>query len=1054
MHIIQFAVTNPVKVAVGVIFVVLFGVVGYLSMPVQLTPEVEVPRVTVETRWPGASPAEVEQEIVKEQEEQLNTVEGVVEMTSESKDSSGSIFLEFPVGSDTDANLLLVNNKLNQVAEYPPDADKPVISNADSANSQPIAWFMLGVADEGSPLDIEEQRTFAVNTVEAELEKVKGVAQANTFGGKERRLEVEVRPAELAARQISLGMLRDALRARNQDVSGGDVWEGKRKLTLRTLGRFREPTEVEDVIITRRGGRSVYVRDVADVRIGYKQPDSFVRRKGTPTLAMNVLQSNGTNVLEVMAGIHAKVDELNAGILKERGLFIKQVYDQTEYIDSAVELVQWNIVIASVLTTVVLLLFLRSFWPTLVLFLAIPTSVVGTFFLFSVAGRTLNVISLAGMAFAVGMVVDNAIVVMENVFRHFEMGKSRMQASLDGAKEVWGAVLASTLTTLAVFLPVVLIEQEAGQLFGDIAIAISCAVGLSLVIAMTVIPTASARILRRGKTGSLTDAKTDSVLVRSVMRLNDMAQKNALTRTATVAVAVAASVVGSWLLWPSVEYLPAGNRNLIITFMIPPPGYNIDQMARIGRSIEDKLAPDWTAENGQEPAIGDFFFVARNGSLFMGARASDPQGAAELIPILRGAAGGIPGMIAVVRQTSLFGRALEGGRAINVAITGDDLPTLVGLGGQIFGAVLARTNDPKSALYQAQARPQPSLDLSNPEVHVVPRWDTAADLGISAGSLGYAVDALVDGAYVDDYTDQNDKIDLQIVGSTAESASVQNLRNLMVWTEAGQRVPLDTVATIEQASGPQQINRRDRRRSIGVLVEPNATVPFEAAQREIEDEILAPIRASGQLKGGRYRIETVGTADKLAEAWRALSFNFVLALLITYLLMAGLFESFLYPLVIMVSVPLAAVGGVAGLWVTNLVTIATLNVGTQLDILTMLGFVILLGTVVNNAILIVHQTLNLIRDEGYEPAAAARESTRTRIRPILMSTATTVLGLLPLVVMPGAGSEIYRGLGSVVLGGLLVSTLFTLIVVPTLFVLTIGIRTRLTARWAADPEAT
>ncbi len=383
------------------------------------------------------------------------------------------------------------------------------------------------------------------------------------------------------------------------------------------------------------------------------------------------------------------------------------------------------------------------------------------------------------------------------------------------------------------------------------------------------------------------------------------------------------------------------------------------------------------------------------------------------------------------KQTSLFEQGLTAGRTIDIEITGPDLRRLVAIGGQIMGQV-------SGILPTAQARPVPSLDLSSPELHVTPKLVQAADLGINSADMGYTVNALVDGAYAGDYYDRGKKIDLTIIGETSFANATQEISALPVATPTGQLVSLSTIADVAMKSGPEQVNHRERVRAITIEVSPPPEVALEDAMQQINAAIVQPLRASGQLDGG-YQLTLAGTADKLRQSWRALRFNVLLALLITYLLMAALFESWLYPLVIILSVPLGAVGGVLGLNILNLFVLQ------PLDVLTMLGFVILIGTVVNNPILIVHQSLNQMREEGMSPREAILTSVRTRIRPIFMTTTTTVLGLLPLVLFPGAGSELYRGLGSVVLGGLVVSTVFTLFFVPALFGLTMDVKRRLAA---------
>jgi HAE1 family hydrophobic/amphiphilic exporter-1 len=758
-----------------------------------------------------------------------------------------------------------------------------------------------------------------------------------------------------------------------------------------------------------------------------------------------------------MKGLHQAVDELNEGILADRNLSLTQVYDETDYIHSAIALVTQNLWVGGTLAILVLLLFLRSASSTFIIALSIPISVVGTFFALWFVGRNLNVVSLAGMAFAVGMVVDNSIVVLENIYRHRQLGKNRREAAYEGAVEVWGAVLASTLTTIAVFLPIIFVKEEAGQLFRDIAIAISCGVGLSLIVAITVIPSLSNKILtttdeEAGLAGP-DEAPSKRYSFRTLWGLAGLLQTATERfaglihwlcgrRIASLVVIVGltlASLGGSWLLMPDTEYLPTGNRNLVLGILLPPPGYNLEELTEMGRLIESRLAPHWS--DGERPAgspgIKNFFFVARGRQVFMGAIAADPRRARDLVPIMQRSLAGIPGMIAIVTQTSLFRRALGEGRNIDVEITGPKLEKLVGFGGQLFAGIM-QLMPPGT-----QARPIPSLDLGNPEVRVIPDRERAAELQLSTREIGFIVDSLVDGAKASDYQYEGDEIDLTLRGDDSFARRTQDLARLPIRTPTGRIVTLGSVADIRVVTGPEQVNRIERQRAITLQVIPPTTMPIEAAMRLIDEKLVRPLRAQGAL-GRLYNIRLAGTADKLTQTRKSLQWNFLLAIIITYLLMASLFESFLYPFVIMFSVPLASLGGFLGLLLVNA------TVGYQaLDILTMLGFVILIGIVVNNAILIVHQALNHMRDEGMEAREAVRESVRNRVRPIFMSTTTSVFGMAPLILFPGAGSELYRGLGSVVVGGLVLSTIFTLVLVPILFYLTLSAREAIVTRLRA-----
>ncbi len=1037
MRLVDTAIKRPVSVIVGVLFVALFGLISLFRIPVQLTPDVDRPLVTVSTVWPGASPEEVEQEIVQRQEEQLKSVEGLVLMTSESNDSRGVVTLEFNVGVDPDAVLLLVSNKLDQVFGYPLDAERPVISAGGSGPSGAITWIMLEPLPERDDLDIERYRDYAEEVVKTALERVPGVSRSDIYGGYDRQLQVIVDPQAMAARQITVQDLAQALTRENANTSAGTFDEGKRRYIVRTVGQYQQPSDIEQVVVRSADGTRVTVGEIARTRLGYVRTVASVRQKGRPAIAVNAQRETGANVLEVMDGIRRTIRELNEGPLAREGLHLTQVYDETNYIDSAISLVRSNILIGGTLAVTVLFIFLRSVSSVAIIATSIPISIVGTFLAMWLLGRNINVISLAGMSFAVGMVIDNAIVALENIFRHQQMGKTRVRAALDGASEVWGALLASTLTTVAIFLPIVFVQDEAGQLFRDIAIAVSCSVVLSLIVAISVIPSLANKILgsdkQRGDVLAAWGDRVRNFIAQSVFRISG----STVLRLGVITGLIGLSLVIAWTLLPKSEYLPTGNRNLIFGIVLPPPGYNLDELIQVGQTIEDVLEPHWEAAAAPDspqaqalpgPPIANMFFVAFGRSAFMGARSTDPERVRELIPIIQGPVlGGVPGTFAIVQQSSLFQRVTGSGRSIDIEITGPDLGRLIGLGGRIFGQV-------RQVVPGAQARPIPSLDLGNPEVRILPDRVRAADLGLSARDIGSAVNALLDGALVDGYQFQGEEIDLVLRGEE-DWFRTQDIEALPIYTPRGQLVPLSAVARVEVTTGPEQINHIERSRAITVQVIPPETIALETVLDDIQTQIVQPLVDSGEL-APPYQIQLSGSADDLRRTRQALQWNFLLALVITYLLMAALFESFLYPFVIMLSVPPALAGGILGLEVVNL----TLTY-QPLDILTMLGFVILIGVVVNNAILIVHQTLNILRDAPETPVKEAiRDAVFSRVRPIFMSMITSALGMLPLVIFPGAGSELYRGLGSVVIGGLLLSTLFTLFLVPTFLSLAMDLR--------------
>jgi len=743
MKLVDTAIKKPVTVTVGAILLALFGLISLFRIPIQLTPNVDLPEVSIETVWRGASPVEVEREIVDVQEEELKNLDGLEEMTSESADGLAYINLMFEIGTDTDAALLRVSNQLERVKEYPDGAEKPVIKSGGRFETA-IAWMTLK-ALEGYDGVLQHEFDFLDDNVKPRLERIPGVASVNIHGGRERELHVMVDPKAMAARRMTLSELVRALDVENKTISAGDFDEGKRRYIVRTVGEYTREADAAEVIIKRIHGAPVKVKDVARVTLGYADPDVIVRAKGIPTIVLNAVREPGSNVLVVMKRLKEALKELNDGILKERRLTIEQVYDETGYIYSAIELVRKNIFVGGSLAIIVLLVFLRSFTSTLIVATAIPISAIGTFLVMTLAGRNINVVSLAGLSFAIGMLVDNSIVIFENIFRHREMGKTRLASAYDGTVEVWGAVLASTLTTIAVFLPVVFVEEEAGQLFKDIAIAISAAVGLSLITSITVIPTLSARILEKVKRTEEDKRKSNGVMRFARAFVNGISDfvywmcGRVSARIGVVALLIALAVGIVFTLMPKTEYLPEGNREMLFGVLLPPPGYNLEELRTVAETVEADILP-LMEKDGQKreragqglPPVRNFFFVARGQQAFMGVVSKIQERTRELLPHVYATLSKIPGMIAIVQQPGLFARGIGKGRSIEVEIKGPDLARLIDLGREIFGRAM-------QVLPGSQIRPIPSLDMGNPEVRVIPNRERLTRLNMTTRDLGLTV---------------------------------------------------------------------------------------------------------------------------------------------------------------------------------------------------------------------------------------------------------------------------------------------------------------------------
>ncbi len=1036
MGIVDFCIRNPVSVMVGVILAALFGIIALLRLPIQMIPTVDRPEITVETDYDGAGPLEVEREVTDRLEERLNAVEQLRQVSSSSIEGRSRVVLKFDWGTDKDIARLGVSEKLDTVRGLPPDVGESRIRAVNTDEESPISWIMVN-----TERDLNEVWEELKDVIVPQMERVPGVGAVWRFGGRDRQVHVTLDPSAMAARGITVAEIRQAITRENRNVKGGDLSEGKRRHVVRTLGQFEELRHIADVVVRHDLTGPVYVRDVAAVSHGYEDRDFAVRIDGRPALGMGVLRRSGANTMEVMAGVRQTLSRLQERY-GDKGIHLEMVYDETDYIKDSINLVTRNIYIAVALAVLVLLLFLRSVASIVVVAVAIPVSIVTTFVVLNIFGSSLNIILLAGLAFATGMVVDNAVVVLENVFRHRDMGKTRVRAALDGAREVGGAIVASSLTTVAVFVPVLFIRQEAGQLFRDIALAVSVAVALSLVVALTVVPMLSAHILpertrvrfRRLRAAMAVLDRAGAGFSRMVLGLLAWLQRGAVRQVLVVLFIVGGSVALAWWLAPPLDYLPRGNRNFVFGLVKMPPGFNTDQKEAIIKEIESRIRAI--------PEVARMFAVIRIDNPIMGAIVkeahTDLEGMRRVVATMRRAVGGIPGPQAVfITQASLFRQrgAFFGGNNVALDVKGDDLQAIRNIARYLEGRI--RGVDGVNFVNS-------SFEWGNPEIRVTLDRDRVSALGLRASDVGDVIETAVEGTRAGRFRERGKEIDIILRGPRGEMAHTQDLGGLMLANGAGRLVQLSDIADIRPGDGPTKVEHVDLDRAIMLNANMRDALPLEEAVRLVEDNAVAEVRRTLPLG---YSIEVSGQARSLNEAWDAFKWTFLLAVVVVYLAMCSLFESWSYPLIIMFSVPLAATGGVLAVSLGH-ATEPTI----KMDTVTMLGFIILTGIVVNNAILIVHQTLNFIRS-GEAPRAALLSSVRTRIRPIFITAATTVFGMLPLVLSRGAGSELYRGLGLAVLGGLAVSTLFTLVLTPTLYCLWLDVRQGVRRRWAPGTGA-
>jgi multidrug efflux pump subunit AcrB len=1015
--------------AVAVLIFCVLALAAALRMPVQMIPDLEVRTIEVETSWPGATPQDVEKEILIEQERYLRTVPNLKRLVSEAETGRAQIRLEFPFGTDVNDALIRVNNALSQVEDYPENVDEPRLST-DSFSENSFMFYRL-IARDGNPLglDLNLMQDFSEDNIRPRMERVPGVARVDVGGGAARQVRIEVDAARLAERGLTLVDVRDAIRARNRDASAGDIDSGKRRYLVRTLGRFETIDDVGALIVDRRGDSIVRLRDVAEVRLHHAERRSLWFASGEQTLSLSVRREAGSNVIAIKRALTPVVEDLNGNLLERNGLALLLITDDVKYVEDSVRNVFQNLALGAALATFVLYLFLRAPQATAVGVIGIPISTLAAFLGLLLAGRTINVISLAGIAFAIGMTVDNTIVVLENIGRLRRQGLDRERAAIEGVREVWPAVLASTLTTVLVFAPILFVEEEAGQLFSDIAIAISAAILASLVVAVTIVPAAIARVGFGGRGAG----DSDGVLER---RLADWIDRLLLSTRWRRAVAFGLPVLLLALvvlLRPPAEYLPEGEEPKVFATMIPPPGYNLAEMARIAEVLNAELKPLLSADpeafargETRYPALRSLDLRVDPGRLRVIAEPRRNRDIEALMTSLEDRFREFPGMRAFAARGSIISSNDGGTRSVNIDIAGPDLAALYATAEGVYGKAQALFENPR-----INSDPS-SLTLDQPLVQVRPNWERLAELGFSAEGFGYAVAALSDGAFVDEFVLGDDKIDIFLYSASGSAQDLDTLRKLPVYAPGGAVVPLESIAELRDTVDTDVIRRVDGRRTVTVNVIPPRGVALESAVQRVEQELLPALRADG-LVPPEMTVSVSGAADQLDATRRSLGGNFLIAVVISYLLLVAIFLHWGWPLLILLTVPLGLAGGLLGLVLLN-----ALGLRLPLDMITMLGFLILLGTVVNNPILVVDRTRELLRVPGTTAVDAVRGAVASRLRPMLMTTLTTVVGLLPLVVLPGAGTELYRGLGVVVLCGLLFSTVIALTFLPALLVEIVG----------------
>lgn len=1063
-----FVTRRPVAVVMFTLAVLLFGLVSLSRLPVTLLPDLSYPTLTVRTELEGAAPTEIETLLSKPIEEAVGVIKNVRRVTSVSRAGTSDVTLEFNWGTKMDYAVLDVREKLDTL-ELPKESKRPIVLRFDPS-SDPV--LKLGLALKGDAAakpdeaSLKRLRRVAEDLVQKPLEAVTGVAAVKISGGLEDEVQVLVDLHKLAQLNLTLESVGARLTAENVNLSGGRVEQGASRYLVRTLNQFRDLQQMREVILQTRsnadGGdnRPVYLKDVAEVRSGFKEREAVIRIGGNEAVEIAIYKEGDGNTVETAKTVHKRLETLTKSLPGDMEL--KPLYDQSVFIESAIDEVMEAAIIGGVLAVLIVYLFLGSAWITAVISISIPVSVIATFNVMYGAGLTLNIMSLGGIALAIGLVVDDAIVVLENIMRKREDGLAPTEAAVAGASEVAAAVVASTLTTVAVFFPMVFVQGIAGQLFSDQALVVTGALIFSLIVSFTLIPMLAARgrhktpppeaaplrrdgnAIQRGlsatRHGVFEQAPVGVLWVfvqlfrgigfvlglvfrplsKVFQAFFDRCESGyerllgwALSHRALVlGVAFAMFAASLWLLTRiGVELIPPFNQGELHAEIELPPGTPLARTDGVLRDLsrgidgDEALAAVFSvAGQGNRLDVSADEGGENSGVLNLGLKAGRYDDEARIIEALKAPLESVPGLTYRYTRPTLFTLKAP----LEVEISGYDLDTL------------ARTSESIRQQMRESGRfteIETTQAPGHPEIQIRFDQERAAALGLDTADLANRVVGSVQGNVATRYRLNDREIDVLVRGSERDRASVDDVRRLVINPDSARPVTLEAVANVQLRSGPSEIRRISQSRVV--------VVSAQLAHGDLADAVAELDRIVAATPMSQSTSANVtGQSEEMEVSFRSLQFALALAVFLVYLVMASQFESLVHPFVILFTIPLAAIGAIVALYVT----------GSIINVVALIGMIILAGIVVKNGIVLI-DLVNRKREEGYARAEAILIGGRTRLRPIMMTTATAVLGLLPIAIGMGAGGEMQKPMAITVIGGLTVSTLLTLVVIPVLYTL-------------------
>jgi HAE1 family hydrophobic/amphiphilic exporter-1 len=1031
MSIPRFAIQRPVMMAMICSIVILLGGISLTRLPVDLLPDISQPTISVNVTYVGVGPLEMESLITRPLEQQLSAVAGLEQMNSTSSEGVSRIRLNFTWGHDLNEAMDDIRGRIDRVrARLPEDADPPTIFKFDS-NAFPIMG--LAVESTDGTLDRVQLRELAENVLSPRLERVPGVAAVTVGGGLRRQIHVELSKEKITALDLSVDRVVNVLRTENQNIPLGEVFQGDRAYLLRSQGEFENLDQIRNLVVMTRAGVPVYLADIAEVHDATEDVRSVLRINGRPGVRLQVTKQSGTNSVQIAEGVRAEMERVNREM---PGVRLTMLFDSARFIERSIHAVTEHVMIGSVLVVLIIFLFLRNFRSTLIVCTSIPISVVGTFALLYFGGLTLNTMTFGGLALGVGMIVDAAIVVLENSFRHMEEhGKDRMTAAIDGSEEVWSAILASILTHIAVFVPLLFLTGVSSVLFRQLSVVVVFSLLMSLFVAVTLVPVLCSRLLvlppprdQRSGLGGRLYTLSEQMLERMDEGYRRLLHK-ALQHRPTVVGLSAASVVAAALIFPTLpsEFSTQADEGEVRVSIELPVGTRIEVtdpvLARIEEMINERV-PEATAVIASAGATGGggggggFFGSLNRGNLQILLVPKDERSrSSEQIAIdLRRQLSGIPGVI--VRANASGGnqqlnRVLSGGGGgdagrLQLEIRGEDLQESTRVARAAKDLLDTVPGVADARLGQDEARPELAIRIDRAK---------AALFGLTGTSVAETIRTNVAGTQAAMYRELGNEYPIVVRLREDERQKVSDVEDVLVTSALGQALPAKNVLNVEDSLGPVSIDRKNQQRINFVMAEPESTLS------EAVDAIEARLPELHGTMGQGFNVGFGAEVEQQVQAFAQLRMVLILALVLVYAVMASQYESLRDPFIIMFSVPTAAIGVVLSLKLT----------GTSFNMQAYIGIIMLAGIVVSNGILLVDYTNVLRRRDGLPLREAVELAGRTRLRPILMTSIATALGLVPMSLGIGEGSEMQVPLARVVIGGLTTSLLITLVLVPTVY---------------------